>query len=313
MAAKYQWFYQRCPFGFPLLRLLRHVPTSTLVGTAGAGRREMILRGNRCRGGVLVDLAVTPDHRSLGPALMLQQGLVDAATEHLDLLYGFPNPKAAAVFKRMGYERMGEIVRYARVLRHDSYLRSKLPRWAAAPLGALLDRAFAWTDRARQRLHPRVVCAWRSTAEPRMDTLWRSSHKGDALQGVRDQERATWLFDRAPVGGSRYLMLSEPDTDTLLAWFALQVQGSTLHVRDYWCEGAVEDMPTHHVLALLNAARRGHYSSISVEIAGCAGALKGWLRCGFKVRGARPVFGRWIGSAPAQAPSIFLTAADEDE
>lgn len=313
MKAKYDWFYQQCPFGDPLLRLLRHVPTSLLVGTAGAGRREMLLDGKRCRAGVLVDLAVAQDHRSLGPALMLQQGLAASGNEQLDLLYGFPNPKAAAVFKRMGYVRLGEITRYARVLRHGSYLRTNLPAWASVAVGALMDRFCKWSDLARQRSHPRVACAWRDTADPRMDTLWRSSRKGVGLLGVRDQQRAAWRLDRAPFAGIRYLLLTTPGTDTLLAWFALRVEGSALHVADYWCDGAFEDIPKAYVLALLDAARRGPYRSVSVEVAGCEGALRGWLGCGFKGRESRPVFGRWSKASPESAPAVFLTAADEDE
>ena len=97
MRAKYDWFYLRCPFGPPLLQLLRAGSAGTAVGACGAGRRRMLWKGREIRAGVLVDLAVAREHRSLGPALMLQQGLVAAGHNELDLLYGFPNPKAAPV------------------------------------------------------------------------------------------------------------------------------------------------------------------------------------------------------------------------
>ena len=101
MPAKYDWFYRQSPHGAPLMQLLHHGEHA--IGTCAAGMREFML-GDRCiRGGVLVDLAVLPEHRSLGPAMLLQQGLVAAADRRqIDLLYGFPNPKAAPVFKRMG-------------------------------------------------------------------------------------------------------------------------------------------------------------------------------------------------------------------
>src|SRR5688500_18512216 len=105
MAAKYDWFYLACPHGPPLLQLLRHID-GDWVGTACAGRRRMRWQGRDISAGVLVDLAVVPEHRSLGPALILQQGLIEAGARDLDLLYGFPNPKAAAVFKRIGYNKL---------------------------------------------------------------------------------------------------------------------------------------------------------------------------------------------------------------
>ena len=81
MTAKYEWFYLRCPHGEPLMQLLLDVPGQAHVGTASAGRRRLEWRGRELRAGVLVDLAVLPQHRSLGPALMLQQGLIAAAGE----------------------------------------------------------------------------------------------------------------------------------------------------------------------------------------------------------------------------------------
>lgn len=313
MSTKYTWFYQECPFGAPLMMLLRHVATSRLVGTASAGRRTMVVRGQACRAGVLVDLAVTPEHRSLGPALILQQGLVDAASNELDLLYGFPNPKAAAVFKRMGYERLGEITRYARVLRHGPYLRHRLPGWIAGPAGLLLDALAGWMDGAKRLWQAPPRSEWSSDPDSRMDDLWRSSRKGEGLVGVRDAQRARWRFDRAMFPATRYLMLTGGGDGELVAWFALQAEGATLHVRDYWCDGATEALPQRYVLALLAAARRGACSSISVEICGPPDAVEGWKRAGFSARSARPVFGRWSGTGIAGEVSIFLTSADEDE
>jgi hypothetical protein len=103
MQAKYDWFYASCPYGEPLLCLLRHLPDDSLVGAAAAGPRRMLRQGAEIEAGVLVDLAVTTEHRSLGPALMLQSALAEAGCRRYGLLYGFPNPKAAAVFKREKY------------------------------------------------------------------------------------------------------------------------------------------------------------------------------------------------------------------
>jgi hypothetical protein len=313
MAIKYTWFYQECPFGVPLLVLLKHLPTASLVGTASAGRRKMMVGGQACRAGVLVDLAVTPEHRSLGPALTLQQGLVDEASTRLDLLYGFPNPKAAAVFKRMGYENIGEMTRHAKVLRHEAYVRHRLPGWIAGPLAQLLDVVTGLIDGAKRLLRARTNFEWTSEADSRMDDLWRSSRKGEGLVGVRNAQRADWRFDRAMFPTTRYLMLTEAGHDGLVAWFALQAEGPTLHVRDYWCDGATDALPDRYVLALLAEARRGPYSSISVEICGTPDAVDGWKRNGFTARGARPVFGRWSRPGLAAGRSIFLTSADEDE
>ena len=88
IAAKYEWFYLGCPYGSPVLQLLHYTPDGADIGTACAGRRRMLWRGEQISAGVLVDLAVLPAHRSLGPALILQQALIQSGLRQLDLLYG---------------------------------------------------------------------------------------------------------------------------------------------------------------------------------------------------------------------------------
>lgn len=311
MAAKYDWFYLACPHGPPLLQLLRHI-SGDWVGTACAGRRRMRWQGRDISAGVLVDLAVLPEHRSLGPALILQQGLIEAGSRHLDLLYGFPNPKAAAVFKRIGYSKLTEIVRYARVLRHGRYLRGRMPAWLALPLGIAADAAVAMRDGWRRFSGPSLRNEWRDRADPRMDELWAETAPEQGLVAVRDSRHARWRFDESPLENTRYLLICAPGNDRLLAWFATQDDGATLHVRDFWSRnGAACDRA--YVLALLAAARAAGHESVSVEISAATPVTASWHACGFVARSRRPVFGRWSDTRQHEDAAMFLTSADEDE
>lgn len=314
IAAKYDWFYLQCPYGAPLLQLLQHQPSNTWVGTACAGLRRMSWRGREIRAGVLVDLAVLPEHRSLGPALILQQGLIEAGARELDLLYGFPNPKAAAVFKRIGYEKLTEIVRYARVLRHTHYLQQRMPRWMAQPMGWAVDLAFAARDLMRRAIGPRLKTHWTNTADARMDALWAASSKGNGLVATRDSQHARWRFDDSPMARTRYLLLTQAHEESLCAWFAIQMEAETLHVRDFWSRDGAGGMDKSCILALVEAARRAGHAALSVEIAAAPAHVSDWIRCGFVQRGKRPVFGRWSAAPDAGTPTeLFLTSADEDE
>lgn len=311
MQLKFDWFYADCPLGSPSVCLLRSVADGAHVGVASAGPRRMLAAGVEIGAGVLVDLGVAAQHRSLGPALMLQSALAEVAGQRFQLLYGFPNPKAAPVFKRVGHARLGDIVRHARVLRHAAYLGRRMPRPLAMLAGFAVDLAArvrdAWRTRADARWHLR----WSDTADARFDSLWHESAPCSGVYAIRDQAFARWRFDACPFEKTRYLLLG--DGDALQAWFACQVKDTTLHVRDFWSIDAARGVARAHVDALLRAARTAGHAAVSVEIAGQSGHLAGWQAAGFSPRGQRPVFGRWTdANAPADR-ALYLTSADEDE
>jgi len=316
-AAKFDWFYLSCPWGTPLLELLQHTPTANCVGTAAAGPRRMLWQGREIRAGVLVDMAVATQHRTLGPALMLQAGLRTAAAERFDLLYGFPNPKAIAVATRAGYPVIGALRRFTCVLRHGGYFARSMPRLLAQPVGYVFD---AWrnTQRAlRARRSPCLVATWRDRADPRMDELWLNSEHGNGLITVRDTTLLRWRFDELPGIKTRYLCLSELPDGPLLAWFACQIDGSTLQVRDFWSRDAARGTSRTLIDALIRAARSDcqQHAALSIEYAAPASKLLGWLAAGFVEREQQPIVGCWLNSATdGQAMTdIHLTAADEDE
>lgn len=313
MAAKYDWFYLQPSGAPPLLQLLRHEPSGTAVGACSAGRRRMSWRNRDIRAGVLVDLAVTPEHRSLGPALILQQGLVVAGKRELDLLYGFPNPKAAPVFKRIGYRHLGDMVRHAKVLRHAGYLARKMPVFLARVAGVVADLAVHLADTLRGLGGPRLHARWSDRADPRMDALWSGSPHGHGLLAIRDGRHVRWRFDRCPLGKTRHLLLSEPD-GSLSGWFATQAIDGTLHVRDFWSRDAAQGVGGHYLDALLRAARAEGHAAVSLELAAPESHLHAWHSRRFVERGRRPVFGQWSWPDPeGNDPALFLTSADEDE
>jgi hypothetical protein len=316
MAGKYDWFYGRAPAGAPLLQRLLHAGTEAPVGVCAAGRRRMLQNGREARAGVVVDLAVATAHRTLGPALILQQGLFAAGQRELDLLYGFPNPKAAPVFKRIGYRHLAEMVRYVRVVRHAQYLRHRLPRLLsrlAAPLGTLIDLAHRLRDAWRWPMARGFRAQWSDRA-PDIAPLWDASPKPPAITALRDATHLQWRFDDAPVASDlppfRHLQLF--DGDDPAAWFATRVDGHTLHIHDFWSRDGAQPAPAI-IAAMLREARRQGRTAVSVELATSELRMQPWRQLGFEARSQRPVFGIVAGSLGEDAVDLHLTSADEDE
>ncbi|WP_297921955.1 hypothetical protein [Metallibacterium sp.] len=310
--AKFDWFYLGNPCGAPLLTLLRHEAGPTWIGTCAAGPRRMLWRGREIRAGVLVDMAVSAQHRTLGPALMMQFALIEAAADCFELIYGFPNPKSLAVARRLDYTVIDELVRYVRVLRHRRYLERVLPRWPSAALAWLLDTPGA----ARRAMSRGVRAAWLDQADARMDALWQASRHGPGPLTIRDTAFLRWRFETFRAVQTRYLLISPArESGPPLAWFACQILDGTLHVRDFWSSPGTGGLPRAAAIALLRAARGADCHAVSIEYAGLRDAVATLHACGFRERGRRPMIVRWIGAGNAGPSPHFphLTAADEDE
>lgn len=314
MAAKYGWFYQNCPFGSPLLELLKHEASNEWAGIAAAGPRRMTWRGREFTAGLLVDLAVGTAHRSLGPALALHHALIEDGGKRFGLIYGFPNKRAVPVCRRVGHVHLADIVRHARVLRHRKYLGRRLPGWFSSIAGGLLDlraRFAAW--RQSRVGGERLIAVWSAQAPEDADTLWANSEHGDEPIGIRDRTFLAWRFDANPLAQVRYLSVRSSDDRRLRAWFACQVDEDLLHVRDFWSHDAVGGVSPAYIALLLKAAHVDGQGAVSVEYAGPDASLSGWHANGFVERGRRPVYGQWFLEHIDAQQSPHFTSADEDE
>src|SRR3546814_19910806 len=126
----------------------------------------------------------------------------------LPIFYGFPNPKAAAVFRRVGYAPLGELSRHARVLRHGDHAhRLRVPALLAAPAGWALDAI----DRLRLRARGnRLQGQWQVRADESLAALWSSPGAGDGPVAARDLDFLAWPFVQSPLAGTRSLPLLDP-------------------------------------------------------------------------------------------------------
>lgn len=313
---KFNWFYRDAsPWGATLFRLLRHEPSGTWVGTAAIGRRHMRYRGQDIRAGILADMTVDARHRSLGPAMMLQESLSEAALGEFDLLYGFPNPTAAVVMRRLGYFTLAQLPRFTRVLRHHVYLGRHLPRVLARLAGWCIDTLRRVQDAAWRFPGPVPRVSWSMHADPRMDALWQHSAPGDTLMAPRTVALLQWRFDRFPAGNTRYLLLSDPGNGRLLAWFACQQASGHLHVRDFWSDDAADGVGRGYIAALVRAARAEGCAAVDISCAAPAPRLDNWRALGFVEREHRLIVGQWLDGRiqPESPPDDYhFTSADED-
>lgn len=342
-AEKFEWLYREAPnppeavFLLDALRDAGAAPSAPArtVGTAGVGLREIAVNQHHLRAGLLADLAVDRDHRTVAPALRLVREVKAWAMDALDLAYGFPNQHAQGVFKRVGYAPLGAMPRYVRVLRHRSYLGrvgqsdlARLPSWArplardvlthdgfsqAAAAGAFdllqLGRDLGFFLAARRQ--GRVAFVERAPAG--IDALWSRCRREHTVVSVRSQRLLEWRY---PPHADRFWAAVRSGS-RLDAYAIVDRVGDVAHIRDLF--GGRDAMEALLRQLIFECYRRG-VSSMSMRYLGDRWMSDLLRLARFEERGAeRTIF---VGVSPKlerrlQAMLVdpacwFLTDFDED-
>jgi hypothetical protein len=313
---KFDWFYERSPTGQPLALLLIYTDaagSSEPVGIAAAGKRSFLLGSQPLDAGVLVDMAVRPQHRTLFPALTLQKAMLQAGLAGRQLLYGFPNPKAAPVFQRAGYHKLGSMTRYVRVLRAADYLAGRLPKWLAAVIGPLADTLAALGFGGGRR--HRVRLEWATANDPAAVNDVDNPYGRLLLRGVRSAEWLRWRFTTTRGHAFSIVNVYARRTGASLGYWAVQSVEGVLVIHD--CAAGLLSSPLAGAAwnALFAEARARGFRSVSFECLAPSEFIDVLRTVGMLARSERPVFAavRAESSFKVSANDTYLTAADEDE
>lgn len=249
--AHFQRLYRDAPEPTSTVFLLRAGPSgpanAEIVGSNGISiRRFQLGAGLEGRAAVSGDLVVGHAHRSLLPALHLVRAVREHTMNEFAVCYGFPNDKAKGVMVRAGFRVLGMMTRYARVLRHATYLPRVAARLHAPPrlatilqsaadhplarrLAAVLDIARLATGlpqiahaRARHRL------ALLDQPDARFDELWQRARSEYDVIGMRTAAMLRWRYPRGTLAA-----LERSSDHALMAYALFELDASgTAHIRD---------------------------------------------------------------------------------
>lgn len=142
--ARYDWLYLANPDGPARAWIAFDEARGTTIGVASAFPRRAVVDGRDVAGWVLGDFCVHDEHRTLGPALQLQRACLEAVDQgSAAFCYDFPSRSMMAVYRRLRISPIGNLVRFARVVRWGSRLRqaAKVPvvREIVGSIGSLAD------------------------------------------------------------------------------------------------------------------------------------------------------------------------------
>ncbi len=125
---RFEWLYLENPFGQARAWIACNQHDQA-IGMAAVFSRRMYCDGAAVSGCVLGDFCVSPEYRSLGPALQLQRACLGyARSDEVAVAYDFPGAGMLGIYRHLGIASACESVRWVKML-----LAGGLPRGRSIP------------------------------------------------------------------------------------------------------------------------------------------------------------------------------------
>jgi hypothetical protein len=234
-----RWFYEEGPDGPPTTLLCVETGSGDVVGCGSFVQRPTWIGGRRFPGALLCDFAVTRAHRIGGAAVTIQRALMAAAgAAGHELLYGYPNGRSVALFKRIGYQVVGETSTWIKPL-HSAYkLRDLLPWiWAGAVAAGPVDVGLALMDRLRRLGTPRSGPGEIFLPlDGRADDLWERAGSRYDVIGEKSGAYLEWRYGRFVTLEHRFFGLLARDDGCLSGYAVFTVEAGKALVRDLFTD-----------------------------------------------------------------------------
>lgn len=255
---RHRWLYA----DGPALGWLASTSEGQPIGATGLMHRTMKVFNETTLAGQAIDLNVNVEHRSVGPALALQRAVTaNVQRGSLRLLYAFPNSHSEPILRRVGYREFGQLQRWAKPLRSDPFLATRLRSGLLRkPIATGIDTVLWLQSRELRTAHPKGTHFERlESFDARFDALWRAAAPRFAVVGERTAAYLDWRWHQSPEMKHDVLALCDTD-ERLLAYVVFSRHGKTVYVDDFLF------LRPHHltcVLAeLLRQARRERANAV---------------------------------------------------
>ncbi len=315
---KYDWCYGPTPVGVGRLYLLEHGANAEVIGVQGIVPRHWWYQGKTRGVGICADLVVDKNHRSIGPALNMVRQVIEIEQDlpAAELLYGFPNPKSEALYRRAGYTKWGEITRYARPLRLHFWLaRKAIPDLLARVLGKINDIAFQLRLKlSNMHASQHWCCVPANVFDKRFDVLWSRVSKQAGPMVIRDSEFLQWRFGNNFSGQTQVMVLEARDGQ-IDGYVVYVVNGDNMvSILDFLTVDNDKTLPAMLKMFLRAMYDKGHVGAM-LEFAGPKPISDILVRCGFLPRESSPVYvvlGK-TQSELEQGGLPYFTGCDRDQ
>ncbi|MFO1217420.1 MAG: hypothetical protein U1E89_03445 [Burkholderiaceae bacterium] len=314
--AKFRHSYVDNPAGAGMCLLLHQQSVDTAIGAQGLISRIFFAGQDQFRVATLADFVVAPEHRSLGPALILMRACIELSREHFEFAYGTPNDKSVAILNRAGIRPFGNLTRYTKLIRSQSYLSARVLRWVASPVAAVADAAIACADIVRNAMFASHY-RWSEKTEfgEEFAKVWEG-RQSDMVTSERSPRTLRWRYSTAEHSVPWHFSLATDRSGTPIGYVIWrQVKGIAM-VSDFFCSEMEKSI--HALLqSFVVYVRKFPVQKVSLEFFGRPSIGVALRACGFAPREQSSIVlvdhGKGQGDRLlASASRMFMTGFDRD-
>jgi hypothetical protein len=286
--ARFDWVYRQNPHGRGRLWVATDHGGRTVVGIAAAFPRRMCVAGRDEVAWVLGDFCVSDAYRSVGPALALQRAcLAEVTTGGARFCYDFPSSRMMAVYRRLGVQPLGQMVRLNRPLRLDSRLRKIVgSATLTRGLGAVASVALAFRHRRRGGATDLEVALHDSAFDQEFTELYRRYAGHGTVMVERSAEYLNWRYRANPV--HRHEVMTARRAGRLVGYAVFRQEDTTAVLADLFTtdESAVV---TDLAQGVARLARRRGLEAVSISLLELSPWIQALREAGFTERETSPV------------------------
>lgn len=308
--SRYQWLYLNNPLGPARAWLATDGKTGQPIGSSAAFPRQICVNGEVKVGWVLGDFCISASHRSLGPALQLQRATITALADSQDFYYDFPSRQLTAIYRRLGIQTYGQLVRMVKLLRLNRKLQKvrglRGLSGPASSIGNLLLRTFDYSLGGHGGWDIAIHegdCAEEFTA------LAMQNRGKNQIEIMRSAEYLNWRYLQHPF--FQYRILTARKAGRLEGYLVFTLGNEDAQVVE-WCVGNHDRLLVALVQDLIRRLRKVPVATVSSYLLQTDRRVPLLTKMGFWQRECCPVMMHWPDSMGEASHEWSLMYGDRD-
>lgn len=199
---RYKWIYEDNPAGQASCWLLKETEQNKIVGATALFPRRVFVHGRQMIAGIAGDFVIDREHRTLGPALLLQKAVLPISNgkeTSFNFFYGFPNKISEPVLLKAGYKILREVHSLTKPLKSYYYLKkhADIP-FITRGLSFFLDFGLKIFSKEKYFKNNDFEFDILTSFDHRFDIFWASVLNQFAMIGERTSSYLNWRFIKSP-------------------------------------------------------------------------------------------------------------------